>query len=169
MLAATTVAAAVPTVLATAALADTEPAAGRIDWDAITLRVNNATYAAWNAHDPDAIAALLAEDVRTREANEPEFRVGREPVRARAAAILAAFPDFRLERLRLIIDGPRHSDRWKATGTHLGEFMGIPPTGRSIRVEGATFTVIKPNGVVIEDIHHTDNYAVLQQLGVIQA
>jgi steroid delta-isomerase-like uncharacterized protein len=140
---------------------------GRTDWDALTRRVNNATYAAWNAHDPDAVAALLAEDVRIRESSSPEWSIGRASVRARAAALFAAFSDFRLERLTLLIDGPRHSDRWVMSGTHDGEFQGIPPTGRAIRVEGATFTVLREDGFVSEDIHHTDYYSVFQQLGLV--
>src|SRR5512144_3253847 len=132
-----------------------------IDWRAATLKVNDATYAAWNAHDPDAVAAVFAADAVTRESVR-----GRAAVRERAAAMLTAFPDFRLERLALVIDGDRHADRWVMTGTHQGELFGIPPTGRAVRLEGATFTRLGPDGLVVEDVHHTDFAALMAQLGV---
>ena len=137
-----------------------------IDWRAATLAANDATYAAWNAHDPDAVAAVFAEGAVTRESGRPEEHRGRVAVRERAAALLAAFPDFRLERLALVIDGDRHADRWVMTGTHEGPLFGIPPTGRTIRIEGATFTRLGPDGLVVEDVHHTDFAALMAQLGV---
>lgn len=137
-----------------------------IDWRAATLAANAATYAAWNAHDPDAVADVFAEDaVRRDSGREDEIR-GRRAIRAHAAAMLAAFPDFRLERVALVVDGDRHADRWVMTGTHAGELFGIPPTGRSVRLEGATFTRLGPDGLVVEDVHHTDFAGLLAQLGV---
>ena len=137
-----------------------------IDWRAATLAANDATYAAWNAHDPDAVARVFAEDAVTRESGRPDELRGRAAIRARAAAMLAAFPDFRLERLALVIDGDRHADRWVMTGTHAGELFGMPPTGRTVRIEGATFTRLGADGLVVEDVHHTDFAALMGQLGV---
>ena len=137
-----------------------------IDWRAATLKVNDATYASWNAHDPGAVAAVFAEDAVMRESGRDDVVRGRAAVRERAAAMLTAFPDFRLERLALLIDGDRHADRWMMTGTHQGELFGMPPTGRSVRLEGATFTRLGPDGLVVEDVHHTDFAALLAQLGV---
>lgn len=131
-----------------------------------TLEVNDATYAAWNAHDADAVAAVFAEDAVLREAGRPVEIHGRDGIRARAAMLLHAFPDFHLERITLVIDGAQHADRWVMTGTHRGELFGIPPTGRSVRMEGATFTRMGDHGLVIEDVHVTDLGALMAQLGM---
>ena len=136
------------------------------DVRARTLEVNDRTYAAWNAHDPDAVAAVFAEDAVLREAGRAEEVRGRAAIRARAAALLAAFPDFRLERVVLVIDGDHHADRWIMTGTHRGTLFGIPATGRAVRVEGATFTRLGADGLVVEDLHHVDYAGLLTQLGV---
>jgi steroid delta-isomerase-like uncharacterized protein len=136
-----------------------------IDYRARTIEVNDATYAAWNAHDPDAVAAVFAEDAILREVGRPEAVRGRTAIRARAAALLAAFPDFRLQRIELVIDGDRHADRWVMSGTHRGELLGMPATGRTVRVEGATFTRLGPDGLVIEDVHLVDLAGLLAQLG----
>lgn len=137
-----------------------------MDLRAQTQRINDRTYAAWNAHDPEAVAAVFAEDAVTRESGRPDEIRGRAAIRERAATLLAAFPDFRLERLTLVIDGDRHADRWVMTGTHRGEFFGVPPTGRSVRLEGATFTRLGPDGLVTEDVHHTDFAGLMAQLGL---
>lgn len=129
-----------------------------------TLTVNDDTYAAWNAHDADAIARVFAEDAVLREAGRPVEIHGRDAIRARAAMLLHAFPDLRLERLDLLIDGDRHADRWVLTGTHRGELFGMPPTGKPVRIEGATFTRLNADGLVIEDIHFTDLGALMAQL-----
>jgi len=129
-----------------------------------TLEVNDRTYAAWNAHDPDAVAAVFAEDAVVRDAGGGTETRGRAAIRERAAALLTAFPDLRLERVELLIDGERHADRWVLSGTHQGAFFGIEPTGRRVRVEGATFTRLGPDGLVVEDVHHADLAGLMAQL-----
>jgi steroid delta-isomerase-like uncharacterized protein len=135
------------------------------DLRARTLEVNDATYAAWNAHDPDAVAAVFAENAVLSEVGRPGEVRGRAAIRERAAMLLGAFPDFRLERIELVIDGDRHADRWVMTGTHRGPLFGLPATGRAVRVEGATFTRLGPDGLVAEDVHLTDFAGLMAQLG----
>ncbi len=135
-----------------------------IDTRRQTQDVNERTYAAWNAHDADAVAAVFAESAVVREAGSATESHGRDAVRARATLLLTAFPDYHLQRIELVIDGDRHADRWVMTGTHLGELYGIPATGRRVRVEGATFTRLGPDGLVTADVHFTDLAGLLRQL-----
>jgi steroid delta-isomerase-like uncharacterized protein len=136
-----------------------------IDYRRRTLEVNNGTYAAWNAHDPDAVAAVFAEDAVVREIGSAQVPTrGRAAIRERAAALFNAFPDLRLERLELVIDGDRHADHWVLTGTHQGLLFGIAPTGRGVRVEGATFSRLGPDGLVAEDVHISDVAGLIAQL-----
>jgi steroid delta-isomerase-like uncharacterized protein len=138
-----------------------------MDHRARALEVNDATYVAWNAHDAAAVAAVFAEDAVLRESGRPEEVRGRAAIERRAESLLAAFPDFRLERIELVIDGDRHADRWVMTGTHRGELFGIAPTGRTVRVEGATFTRMGDHGLVVEDVHFVDFAGLMSQLGVL--
>jgi steroid delta-isomerase-like uncharacterized protein len=137
-----------------------------IDYRARTLEVNDATYAAWNAHDADAVAAVFSDDAVVREAGTEAETRGRAPIRERALMLFAAFPDFHLERIALVIDGECHADRWVMTGTHHGELFGIAPTGRSVRIEGATFTRLGADGLVTEDVHFSNTASLLAQLGI---
>ncbi len=131
-----------------------------------TVRINDATYAAWNAHDPNAVAAIFADAAVLREAGSGAEHHGRAAIRERAAALLRAFPDFHLEKIVLLVDGHRHADRWIMTGTQRGELFGIPPTNRAVRIEGSTFTTLGEDGLVVEDVHYTDSAVLTAQLGL---
>jgi predicted ester cyclase len=47
----------------------------------------------------------------------------------------AAFPDLHMEPEDVLVSGDKAVARAKATGTHQGEFMGMPATGKSVEVE----------------------------------
>jgi steroid delta-isomerase-like uncharacterized protein len=126
------------------------------------MELNDRGFAAWNARDPDGVASVFAQDAVMREAGG-EVR-GRAAVRERAAALFVGLPDFRMERIQLLVDGDHLADRWLITGTHRGELFGMPPTGRRIRLEGASFTRLGRDGLVAEEIHFYDASNLLAQL-----
>jgi steroid delta-isomerase-like uncharacterized protein len=130
------------------------------------VSANRATFAAWNAHDPDAVAAVFAEDATIRDVGSREPIRGRDAIRRRAADMLLAFPDFRLRQLDLVVGEDANADRWEVSGTHSGSFLGIEATGNKVQVEGATFSHFDRDGLVVEDIHFWDVAALLGQLGV---
>jgi steroid delta-isomerase-like uncharacterized protein len=120
---------------------------------------------AWNAHDPDAVAAVYAPDAVVRDVGSADPLTGREAIRARAADLLVAFPDFGLRQLDLVVGEDANADRWEATGTHEGAFLAIEATGNRIQVEGATFSRFDADGLVVEDVNFWDVGALLAQLG----
>ena len=63
----------------------------------------------------------------TLEGYKERVRVSRTP-----------FPDQRFEIKGLYADGDAVVTTWFWTGTHKGEIAGFPPTGRQIRMSGAT-------------------------------
>jgi steroid delta-isomerase-like uncharacterized protein len=65
-------------------------------------------------------------------------------------------------------EGDRVVVRWTGTGTHNAEVMGIPPTGRSARVDAITLLRIK-DGKIAENWTVWDTLGLLQQLGVVPA
>jgi len=56
--------------------------------------------------------------------------------------------------------------RWTFTGTHTGEFAGVPPTGKVMTVQGVSVSRIE-NGKIAEELDYMDDLGFLQQLGVI--
>ena len=82
---------------------------------------------------------------------------------------LAAFDGFAdLERLieDLLADGDRVVARWTTRGTHTGEFMGIPATGRVVTTSGITIFRLE-NGLIVEEWSESDTFGLLQQLGAL--
>ena len=130
------------------------------------LRANDDTYAAWNAHDAKAVAAVFAEDAQIVDVAAGTVIRGREAIRDSAIARFTGFPDFSLEKRTLLIDGNANADRWIMRGTHTGDFMGISPSGHSVEVHGSTFSEFNDGGLVIRDTHYIDLATFLRQLGL---
>ena len=64
-----------------------------------------------------------------------------------------------------IAEGDNVVTRFPWTGTHQGEFMGIPPTGKSVEVWGVAIDVVR-NNLFVESRIIMDTVSLLQQLGV---
>jgi steroid delta-isomerase-like uncharacterized protein len=129
------------------------------------LAANEATFGAWNAHDADAVAAVFAEDAELVDAATGDVVRGRAAIRARTAALFAAFPDLRLERRMLLIDARTNADQWVMTGTHRGAYLGLAPSGRRFELRGATFSEFDGAGLVVRDTNYVDARSLLVQLG----
>ena len=85
-----------------------------------------------------------------------------------ASALLAAFPDLRVEVKELIAEGEKLVTRYSVHGTHRGELMGIPPTGKEVFITGTAIDRFE-NGKSIEHWEIIDQVGLMQQLGVIPA
>jgi predicted ester cyclase len=77
-----------------------------------------------------------------------------------------AYPDLHVEFKDLIGEGDRVVGRDVVTGTHQGEFMGIPPTGKAVTYN-EIFIARFVNGRIAETWGVVDVMAVMRQLGVI--
>ncbi len=90
-----------------------------------------------------------------------------EALRQFFASLFAAFPDLQRTVEDLITDDyQRVVARWRATGTHRGEFMGIAPTGKRITFTGVSIHRIS-GGKIIEEWQEWDSLGLMQQLGVV--
>jgi steroid delta-isomerase-like uncharacterized protein len=90
---------------------------------------------------------------------------GREAFKQFLTMFLTAFPDLHLTIEDLIGEGEKVSVRYTYRGTHLREFMGMPPTGKQITVTGLEFLRLA-NGKILEEWINED---FLQQLSVVPA
>ncbi|MDQ3912231.1 MAG: ester cyclase [Actinomycetota bacterium] len=77
-----------------------------------------------------------------------------------------AFPDSYFTVEDMISEGDKVVTRKTFHGTHEGEFMGIPPTGRPVSI-GLIDIVRIADGRVVEHWSIGDNLGMMQQLGVI--
>jgi steroid delta-isomerase-like uncharacterized protein len=126
---------------------------------------NDETYRAWCAHDADAVAAVFATDAELIDLAGGSVLQGRAAIRSFAAGQLAAFSDFHLRRIHLVVDCEANADQWEMTGTNDGELFGLPATGRPVTLRGATFSEFDESGLVVRDTHYIDYGSLLKQLG----
>jgi steroid delta-isomerase-like uncharacterized protein len=120
---------------------------------------------AWNAHDPDKVASLFAEDATLHDAGG-ETASGRAAVAARARRYMDAFPDMRLEMISIEVDGNRYALEWKAAGTNTGSLEGMPATGKYAEVEGCDIGEMDDNGLIRSENDYWNEAAFMRQLGL---
>ena len=91
--------------------------------------------------------------------------MSREEVDENFKTMKKGFPDLRFAIEELVAEGDKLATRFSFTGTHQGEFMGIPTTGNKIEVSGLIISLIK-NGKFVEDREETDILGMMTQLGM---
>jgi steroid delta-isomerase-like uncharacterized protein len=84
------------------------------------------------------------------------------------ARLLRAYPDLHITIEDLVEEGDRVVSRNTVTGTHQGEYMGVPPTGKSVTYD-EVFIARFADGRVAETWGVVDVLAQMKQLGVIPA
>jgi steroid delta-isomerase-like uncharacterized protein len=93
----------------------------------------------WNKKNLDAIDELIAADY-VDHTLPPGVPPGRDGAKAFIGMYVNAFPDVKITIEDMIAKGDKVVTRWSATGTHTGELMGIPATGKQITVTGLDIT-----------------------------
>jgi predicted ester cyclase len=79
-----------------------------------------------------------------------------------------AFPDLKIVTEDILVDGENVVTRWTAIGTHNGPLMGIPPSGKSMKVAGISIDRVI-NGQMVEGWYQFDALGMFQQVGAIPA
>jgi steroid delta-isomerase-like uncharacterized protein len=79
--------------------------------------------------------------------------------------VLKIFPDIHYTIDDMVAEGDKIAIRYTMTGTFQGEFMGIPPTGKRIKMAQAFFYRFK-NGKEIEALPFSDNLDMYRQMGI---
>ena len=119
-----------------------------------------------NAGDVEGFGALLADDFVEHE-ETPGLAPTKEGVEEFFRMYLAAFPDLHFDAKDVLVSGDKVVARARATGTHQGEFMGIPATGKSVDVQLVDIVRFGEDGLAQEHWGVFDALAMMQQLGVV--
>jgi predicted ester cyclase len=120
-----------------------------------TYRRYNATC---NEHRFADLGEFVADDVVVN--GEPRGLAGYV---AGLEAVVRAFPDYRWDLQDLLVDGDVVAAHFVDTGTHRGEWLGVPPTGRTVTTQ--EFAVYRWAGGRIAEVWVTaDDLRALDQL-----
>lgn len=121
-------------------------------------------FEAWNKRDLKAIISVFADDGTYQDPTVGLISV--QDIGAYTNGLWTAFPDL---SFTIISSGETGVDsvaaQWHMTGTHSGPFMGLPPTGRKVSVQGADFIEFKA-GKIKSLIGYFDSKATPMQLGL---
>jgi steroid delta-isomerase-like uncharacterized protein len=123
-------------------------------------------YALISAGDIDGFGAMLADDFIEHEVT-PGLAPDKEGVLAFFRMQRAAFPDLKMDPQDVLVSGDKVIARARITGTHRGELMGMPPTGKSVDVQLIDIIRYGDDGLAHEHWGVVDLMAMMQQLGAI--
>ena len=111
----------------------------------------------------EKVDELFADELVEHDPYQTKTKSPKENFIAAVNAFRSAFPDGVMTIEKQIAEGDFVSTRWSNTGTHMGEFMGIPPTNRKITFTGIFFDRLE-NGKIVETWANYDLFGLLQQI-----
>jgi steroid delta-isomerase-like uncharacterized protein len=123
-------------------------------------------YERVNAGDVDGFGDLLASDFV-----EHEEIAGLDPTKEGTKKLfgmmMAGFPDLRFDVEDMLTSGDKVVARARVTGTNKGDFMGMPATGKSVRIQAIDIMGLGNDGLLHEHWGVMDMMSMMQQLGVV--
>jgi steroid delta-isomerase-like uncharacterized protein len=122
-----------------------------------------AGFEVFNAGDVDRCLALIAPDLIINLAELPEPQHGRETWRQGFELMRHAFPDLQARIEDIVADRDKVAVRVRFRGTHAGEFLGFPATGRTVEYVSHEFYRIA-DGLIVEEWICSDMATLLGQL-----
>lgn len=125
-------------------------------------------YESISTGDIDGLGRILAAEFVDHE-ELPGLAPTRDGVIAFFRMYVAAFPDLRMTPEDLFQGGDKVVARVRASGTHTGEFMGMPPTGKRFETQLIDIIRFGDDGLAREHWGVFDQLTMLQQLGAIPA
>ncbi len=121
------------------------------------------TEEVWNRGNLAVVDELMSADYHE---HDPTIPAGSEGFKQFVLMYRSAFPDVNFTIEDQIAEGDKVVSRWTARGTHKGELMGIPPTGKQVTVTGIVIGRYA-NGKLVEGWSNYDALGMLQQLGAV--
>jgi steroid delta-isomerase-like uncharacterized protein len=130
------------------------------------VEISKKQVAAMNARNVDEYLSRIDESY-VGESDSPLSPIrGREGARKNLEMIFAAFPDVRTEIEQILPSGDFVVTRSVVTGTHKGNFNGVPATNKPVKFHICTVVEIR-NGKAIRGRLYADIATLYQQIGVL--
>jgi predicted ester cyclase len=124
------------------------PKEARMTKDEIAAQTRQ-LFEAWNSHDAEAVAQFYTGGATVRDSTDPDnAATGTDAIAERARMILGGFSDARL-------------------GTHDGEFLGVPPSGRPVDNIGVSVDEFDDTGKIVSETGYWDVARFLRQSGAL--
>jgi len=118
--------------------------------------------------DLDVVDELVDAGYVGYDPSLPEPLRGPQGFKDNVSMFRSGFSDARITVDDQIAEGDTVASRWTGRGTHDGELMGVPPSGKQVTVSGLVVSRVA-NGKVVEEWVNWDTLGMLQQIGAVPA
>jgi steroid delta-isomerase-like uncharacterized protein len=131
--------------------------------DESNIELVRSGFEALNAGELEACVERASPDLIINLAELPEPLHGRDTWREGAAMFRRAFPDLHAEIEDIFASGDRVAVRLRMQGTHEGDYLGIPATGRPVSYISHEFYRVE-NGLIAEEWICSDTASLFRQI-----
>jgi predicted ester cyclase len=117
----------------------------------------------------ELVRRLVDEVVNERNADPlPEIAQGQFARLAQRwiSPFQSSFPDFRMEIVELVAEGDTVVAHFKCSGTHTGDWLGVPATGRRFEKVDEVYIFHVQDGKLASAVAVEDNLSRMRQLGI---
>lgn len=120
----------------------------------------------WNQGNIDTLDDILSSEYINHNPGFEKPKPGPAGLKPIVLAIRKGFPDLKYIIERMVISEDHVTVHVRMTGTHTGDFFGIPATGKTINVSQMQIERIV-DGRIVEHWRVTDDLSLMRQLGQI--
>lgn len=120
--------------------------------------------AVWDQGEVGILDRVLAPDY-VRVNSVSRTRTTAETLKAEITEIRTGFPDLRTTIDSIVMDDDHVAVFWTSVGTHTQTFLGVPPTGATVRTSGSNFMTLRGDQLASEQVTW-DGSELLASLGV---
>lgn len=123
---------------------------------------------AWNRRKFEVVKELISPSHALQAPTRSGSSIGPEAYQRQISRFLAGFPDLRFAVEDIVAEKDKVVACWTMSGTHKGDFMGVPPTNKKVSVDGMTVHQLA-GGKIMDSVTNWDALGMMQQLGAVPA
>jgi steroid delta-isomerase-like uncharacterized protein len=137
----------------------------------VSVEENKAVARRWfedlfNTGDLEVADEIIAPDHVNHDPTLPDIPPGSEGQKQVVNLYRSAFTNAHISVEDQVAEGDKVVTRWRGSGTHQGELMGVAPTGNQVRVTGITINRVS-EGKIVESWTNYDALGMMQQIGAV--
>ena len=122
----------------------------------------------WNKRRLELVDEIISPSHALHDPNLTDSSVGPDAYKRQVSRFIVGIPDLRFTIEDIVDEKEKLAVAWTISGTHTGEFMGIPATNKKVYVEGITINHLV-DGKIMDSYISWDTFGMMQQLGVVSA
>ncbi len=120
----------------------------------------------WNKRKLEVVSEVISPSHALHAPNISGSSVGPEAYKRQILLFLAGYSDLRFNIEDMIAEQDKVVACWTFSGTHRGDYMGIPATNKKVSVDGMTIHHVA-GGKIMDSYSNWDALGMMQQLGVV--